>query len=491
MLLLGGYVFLREKHSSVRTAFFLLTLSAVVWLTAFGFLLAANDERTAIFWAKAAYLGVPFLPSCLYYFTAKVLRQYEARRRSVAAGFALSAAFSALILFTDWIVSGVHFYAWGRYPKYAPGSAAYLVFFAGYMIASLRAYIRAYRRSDTPTQRARAKCLLAAFSVAALAVMDYLPKFGFSWYPFGYACILGFIAIAAWTVTRYRLIDITSAFAADKIIGTMGDALLVLDNEDVVRVANDEACRLFGAPKEKLVGVPLGAVSSFFPRRDTAEHADRVGTDHAYEIVHRADDGKELHLTVSESAIKDALGCVIATVLVIRDFTPLAAARRALEDTENRLSGLYKDMSEAVVLLDEFGRFLSMNPAAERLLNAPVERIAGRIFVMSNFLPSRHMATVMRSLRNVMAGGPEERIQIELCPEGGEPFLATATASAVRAGGRVSAVQLLVRRGAPEGAGDEAFERARKEVETKVRAVLKEIFKDNQDIVRKLERLRF
>jgi hypothetical protein len=74
IVFLGLYVLVREKHSSVKTAFFLMTLPAAVWLFAFALMYSSSRYDVARFWSKAAYLGVPFIPTAIYYFTVKVLR---------------------------------------------------------------------------------------------------------------------------------------------------------------------------------------------------------------------------------------------------------------------------------------------------------------------------------------------------------------------------------------------------------------------------------
>jgi PAS domain S-box-containing protein len=444
IVFLGLYVLVREKHSSVKTAFFLMTLPVAIWLLAFAFMYSSVSYDVARFWSKAAYFGVPFIPTAIYYFTVKVLRTYDRKRPRVLAAAAVSVVVSAVMIGTDFMMDGLYQYEWGYYAKYTPYSAVYLVFFFGFMIMTLRSFVNEYKKPQTETHRQRIKWLLVALSVAYLAGVDYLGKFGVACYPFGYAAILVFIAIAARVVTKYRLLDITSSFAADKILCAMGDALLVLDAEDIVRVANNEAARLFEKSKNELLGSHLSEVGTSFPARDTVDSLNRFSADHVYEIDHEKADGELRVLQISEAHMKDGLGCVIATVLVVRDLTEVRKIQTTLAESLRRYDDLYKGVSEAIVILDEFGRFSSLNPAAEKLLGADAASLAGRIFVMSDYLPSSAMGAVMKAIRSVMQGNPEAPFKLDIVGENKKVISVEATA--ISALGRVEAVQIIFHR---------------------------------------------
>lgn len=485
-LTLGVYVLLREKYSTTSIAFFLMTLPAAVWLFSFAMMLCSETQAVAHVWARAEYLGVPFIPACVFYFTLRVLGHYQAHRRLVQTSFLLATAISPIAIFSKLILSGVHKHGYGYYPVYAAGALPFLVFFGALMGASLWLYARESGRSQACVHRSRVRCLLAAFAVADIAMVDYLAKFGLPVYPFGYACIFAFALISAVAITRYRLVDITPSFAAESIIGTMGEAVLVSDAEGIVRLANDACCDLFKQDRMEIIGSPLALVAPVLERPVEST----VSGEHV-EVRHELADGRERDLSIKESAIRDSLGKLVARVLVLRDVTALRSAERALKEAQDHLSRLYRHMPEAVVVLDEFGRFSMVNPAAERLLGCEGKVLCGRIFVMSTFLSASTVPRMLQMIRNVMQGMDEPAIPFELSAEDGVRIPLEAQPSPIHYSGRITGVQLILRPPKDQPAWAEAMRKARGEVLESVREKLEELFKDDAKAVEKIRRLEF
>src|SRR5258706_656319 len=92
LIFVFGASVLARRASRVAGAFFAIAASASVWLIAFTFMYCAKDATTALFWARLAYLGVPFLAPSIYHFTAEMLRIAKERGARVSRGDAGRAA---------------------------------------------------------------------------------------------------------------------------------------------------------------------------------------------------------------------------------------------------------------------------------------------------------------------------------------------------------------------------------------------------------------
>src|SRR3989442_13201967 len=177
--------------------------------------------------------------------------------------------------------------------------------------------------SPQVSHQRRIKALLVALGVPYLGVADYLPAYGINVYPFGYVPVLGFVVLMFRAVWRYRLQEITPAFAAEQIIHTMADALLVLDSERIVRVANQAAAQLFGYAKTELVGKPVSTTLGGLLEQEKIDVLEATGVIRAYEMHYRNKEGKVLSLDITGSLTRDHAGNPSAFVFITRDITDL------------------------------------------------------------------------------------------------------------------------------------------------------------------------
>ena len=248
IIALGFIVLVGERNSRASLSFFAMTVTAAIWLFCYSVMYCALTAPVASAWAVMGQLGITAIPAAVYHFTVGTLAIYSRHKRRVWVAWLVSGFFLVTALHGDAFISGVNRFWWGFYARYGWASIPFLGFFFGLMALSLQHYWQEYRAPAPGVDKLRSKALFVAFCVAYLASVDFLAAFDIPFYPFGYLAVLGFIILTARAVWRYRLVDITPAFAATQIINAMADALLVLDNEGTVRVANRAACQLFKRP---------------------------------------------------------------------------------------------------------------------------------------------------------------------------------------------------------------------------------------------------
>jgi two-component system cell cycle sensor histidine kinase/response regulator CckA len=143
------------------------------------------------------------------------------------------------------------------------------------------------------------------------------------------------IARATW---RYRLVDITPAFAAEHIIGTLADGLVVLDQAGAIRIVNPAACRLFGRAEADLIGRPVVAASRGVFTADLLDLLARHDVVREYEIaLPDAREGIEV-LSLTASVLRNETQETVATVCVLRDQTQRKRAEEQLRRSERQLA---------------------------------------------------------------------------------------------------------------------------------------------------------
>ncbi len=372
---LGVAVVLRERGSWISWLFLAVTGAISVWLFAFAWMYCAVEPSVALWWAKTAYCGVPFIAASLYHFTTAVLGLWPQRKRWVWINWAIAACFTGLILSTDMLIVGLYHYWWGHYPRYEWLSAPYLAWFVTLMAVAFHDHWTAYQQAAMGTiRRHRAKALAVAVGLLSLGCVDYAAKFGIPLYPFGYLPVLAFLALAARTIWRYQFVDITPAFAAPQIVDTMVNALIVLDHDGVVRIVNRAACALFEQPEEALLGKPFEMPS----RPPLTPHLlNRLlcdGPIRDCETTLTLGRSIPRTLSLSASLMWDHAKKSIGTVCVFSDITE----RKHAEEERDRIFNLSLDL---LCIADFNGFFKQLNPQWERVVGFSIEELLAKPYL--------------------------------------------------------------------------------------------------------------
>jgi diguanylate cyclase (GGDEF)-like protein/PAS domain S-box-containing protein len=367
LILAFGTRVLVRRANGVTAAFFAMTLVVAVWMAAFTLLYSTRDAKTALFWSRLAYLGVPFIAPTLYWFTVELLRIHNRRRTVVVLAWSAAAFFSAIAVTTDRLIPRVQHYWWGFYPRYRPSiSALFLTFFFGFLVLALVELIRAYPASEG-LERKRIACVIGAFAVAYLGCVDYLPKYGIPAYPFGYVAILGFVFIAAYAMKKYDLISITPSLAAPEIIGTMADALFVCDRSGRIEFANRAAAALLGYSESELVHRRIDDLLAQESTLSAKLSRKSLRND---EYVFASKSGERVELTLSIAPVlRD--GHSTGAVIIGRDIRDRKRAEREVLQAVTLLQSTLDSTADGILVIGADGHIVSYNQRLVEMWHIP------------------------------------------------------------------------------------------------------------------------
>ncbi|HEY0155832.1 MAG TPA: EAL domain-containing protein [Thermoanaerobaculia bacterium] len=362
-----------RRFSAAGAAFFGLTLVVAIWMTAFTGMYSATDPAVALRWARKAYLGVPFIPAAIYWFTIEVLRIEQRRRLFNLVAWSLAAAFSAIASATDIMIPRVQEYWWGFYPRYDTRvSIAFLLFFFGYLVASLIEFLRAYPHARGAEQH-RIRAFIVAFGIAYLGCVDYLPKYGIAAYPFGYLAILGFVIVGGRTIRKYDLVALTPSLASQEIISTMADVLFVCDREGRIEFANRAATSILGYEESELAGKRIddllaqeGELSSKLQRRSLRND----------EWVFASASGERIDLTLSIAPVMHD-GVSAGAVIIGRDMRDRKRAEREVLQAVTLLQSTLDSTADGILVIGDGGRILSYNQRFLEMWHLPQQVMEG------------------------------------------------------------------------------------------------------------------
>ncbi|MBI5284645.1 MAG: diguanylate cyclase [Chloroflexi bacterium] len=326
---LGLVTLVRERASIVSVTFCVMALSTTIWLVSFGAVYSTDDPSIALAWVRVEHVGLVMIPASVFLFASAVTGHLNRRNVMGACAVPLSIVLYVLVLATDGVVDGVRRYYWGFYPVQGSLMPLLLGFFGLYLGASVYVLRAGHKATQSAAQRRRLKAILVALLISYPATVDFLPALGVAVYPVGYIFIGAFVVLAARAVWEYRLIDITPARAAEQIIDTMAEGLIVVDRDGVIRLANEAAAEMLGTVSRSLLGASVSGIGAL-PLDTCFDHAvDHGFEERRSEISYRRTDGAAGAAIVSASRLQHRTGEWVGTVYIIHDITD---RRRAEEE---------------------------------------------------------------------------------------------------------------------------------------------------------------
>lgn len=150
------------------------------------------------------------------------------------------------------------------------------------------------------------------------------------------------------------------------------DAMIIIDREGRIILANPVIEQLFGYPRQELTGKPMEIL---LPERFRRAHGFQLGDYFAQpharamgagmELLGLRQDGSEFPVDVSLSPLKTGQGLLV--MATIHDITRRKQAEEALRESEARMRAIFDTAVDGIVTIDERGTIERFNPAAERM----------------------------------------------------------------------------------------------------------------------------
>jgi PAS domain S-box-containing protein len=160
------------------------------------------------------------------------------------------------------------------------------------------------------------------------------------------------------------------------IVESSDDAIISKTLDGVITSWNKAAERIFGYSAEEMVGRPIFLLAMPGQEGETAEILKRVQSGERVEhhqTLRRHKDGRAVPVSLTVSPIRDEAGRIIGASKISRDISEtrrlMEQEQRALAQTqaEKRFHKLLEAAPDAILEVDQTGKILVVNEAAERI----------------------------------------------------------------------------------------------------------------------------
>jgi len=92
-LILGSFVYFKNRKRAVNKTFIILSLSASFWSGSYFIWQLATDKPTALFWVRVLMAGAILISITLFHYTIVWLNIYKERKKILIFGYILALIF--------------------------------------------------------------------------------------------------------------------------------------------------------------------------------------------------------------------------------------------------------------------------------------------------------------------------------------------------------------------------------------------------------------
>jgi len=342
-LSLGIYVLYLDRKAVLNAVFSLLNLSLALWAFTLVMLINSPDKQGCAIWSEIGSIGYcAFASLSVHFFLVFTKKEALLKKKWIYAVLYLpSAVFIYQAFKGNLYIGDFNHGPFGWTVVARTGSAWFWIFIVFIMLSGMINISLCYlmlKKSTVARERNQSRIILIS------AIISFLLCFGFIFLSKNFKTNMPditVIGLVVWifgilyAIIKYRLMILTPSIAAENILDTIVDSVILADLEGLMINVNPETTRLLGYDSTELIGKPL---QMLFPRNMKSEISNIVefletGPIRNKETFFVSRNNTRIPIIFSASACNDRDGHPIGFVAVSRDIT-------RLKDAEGRLKHL-------------------------------------------------------------------------------------------------------------------------------------------------------
>ena len=260
----------------------------------------------------------------------------------------------------------------------------FCAWYVGILSWSLFLLARFQRQTSRRTLRSLARMLFAmifACLVIGSITDTILPYLKLRWIPtMGPLVILLWAAGLAYALFKYKFLTISPATAADNIMDTMSDLLILCDPKGEIVMVNQAVSNMLGYSPKHLTGTPLSDYICSEDKTNQASFSHIFGQQgiENMRVRMKTDSGGALPVILSSSLLTDDHGELAGTVTVAKDISALEHAELSLRASEKRYRKLVENINDVIFTIDMDGVVNYVSPRIRALTGYRPKELVGR-----------------------------------------------------------------------------------------------------------------
>lgn len=324
---LGVVVYSFNRRALLNKLFLMTSFFAFFYAFTEVMMWQASSFESAYFWNKMGSVWPLFVVSVVHFALVFTGSNWLKNKLTYLLLYVPAVLFWTIEIFTDLINGPPIMQYWG-YNDTASNTLVYgisTLWSAGLPILAFVLCFRYYRRTDEEALKQQRKFVTIGFavSIAAFVVTNMLFRsVGIDIPNLGIIAILFFGGFVGYAILKYELFSFDAAVAAENIVSTMPDSLILADMKGKMFRVNKRLVEFLSYGKDELIGKSISKL--FAEERQCANVLKELAEKrviHNYELTYKTKFGEEKNVLFSGSVVKSKTGRDIGITCVIRDIT--------------------------------------------------------------------------------------------------------------------------------------------------------------------------
>jgi PAS domain S-box-containing protein len=431
-LFFGLYVYFINRREKVNRIFFMFCAVISVWCIGAFFQRNAHSGEYAFLFHRISCTGLFFLSAVFLHFMTLF---YDPGFFSTRKHFKLFLIYAPSVILSAINWKGSFIFPLDadiflRYPRFylAPRAEIFIVFFAAYFLLGIFYPVRKYLKTDSKHEKRHSFFIIMGIVLPLfLGIINdiVLPFFGKISVEISESLTLLFVFFAFMAIERYAFLGITSKLAAESIVSSMRDILIITDRDGKIAFVNESFCQALGYREKDVYGKKLEVLlrpledASFYREqkpsfvKERMAELTREGYVKDYDMGIADSNGKVVPFNLSLSPVSADRNEVIETVIIGRDMTEVrelishisgmrdqldarVKERTAeLEDASRRL----KEAQSKLVLSEKMNAMSHLAGGISHEISNPVMGIVGYAGILIDMIPDADAKEKLEAIR--------------------------------------------------------------------------------------------
>jgi len=226
-LLAGIFVYSKNTIAKSNKLFLGVCFVTFVWQFSWFLLFQFPYPDIVSLLIKIGYTDIIFIPIIFYHFFV-ILLDLENEWKNIKLAYLCGCFFAILLHISNSFINGHFKYFFGYYPKAGFLHPIYILFLTILVLRSISLLIHSLKEQQLLQERYyQRKLLLISFIIYTFAASDFLANYGIEFYPIGIIFISTSLGIVAYTIIKYRFLDISTVIHKTFMWVVMSSLVLV------------------------------------------------------------------------------------------------------------------------------------------------------------------------------------------------------------------------------------------------------------------------